>query len=247
MWTYARIGKLEVSLPDRDRAVILKPHLHTNVQILFVTSGERRVIVGTQEVVVCGGSSLIIPGGVPHHALDDSRSSWSGLNLYVRPSLLPELRPRVVVVDGDFAWTNHLRNHACLPIDLVGTVRSLIAQGRQIWVGEARAIPPDFDIVLPGEPLVRRETRIRRFKRLAGIAPGAHAQAIRLDRARHLLGGGHPPIDVAHALNFADQSHLGRQFKAAFGTTPARYAAAMIETSAAHRSQSFQTEGATRK
>lgn len=46
---------------------------------------------------------------------------------------------------------------------------------------------------------------------------------LRLARARHLLGKGAQPADVAIALGFADQSHLGRWFVRAYGLTPAAY------------------------
>ena len=48
---------------------------------------------------------------------------------------------------------------------------------------------------------------------------------MRLDRARRLLAQGVAPAEAAAATDFSDQSHLGRLFREAYGTTPARYAA----------------------
>ena len=46
---------------------------------------------------------------------------------------------------------------------------------------------------------------------------------LRLARARRLLAQGQTPAEVAMALGFADQSHLGRWFRRAYRLTPADY------------------------
>ena len=63
----------------------------------------------------------------------------------------------------------------------------------------------------------------RAFKSAFGLPPHAYLVQLRLARARHLLGKGAQPADVAIALGFADQSHLGRWFVRAYGLTPAAY------------------------
>lgn len=63
----------------------------------------------------------------------------------------------------------------------------------------------------------------RAFKAAFGLAPHAYLVQLRLARARHLLAQGDSPADVAVALGFADQSHLGRWFRRAYGLTPAHY------------------------
>ncbi|HDS1206878.1 AraC family transcriptional regulator [Shewanella algae] len=45
----------------------------------------------------------------------------------------------------------------------------------------------------------------------------------RLILARKLLRLGASPIQVAQDSGFCDQSHLNRQFKRAFGTTPGQF------------------------
>ncbi|WP_035884876.1 AraC family transcriptional regulator [Cupriavidus metallidurans] len=70
---------------------------------------------------------------------------------------------------------------------------------------------------------VDRYRLTRAFKAAFGIAPHAYLVQMRLARARHLLARGATPADVAVALGFADQSHLGRWFRRAYGLTPAHY------------------------
>ncbi|MFS9669498.1 helix-turn-helix domain-containing protein [Klebsiella pneumoniae] len=46
---------------------------------------------------------------------------------------------------------------------------------------------------------------------------------MRTRRAKGLLRQGRAAGEVAHDLGFADQSHLNRHFRAAYGITPGRY------------------------
>jgi len=63
----------------------------------------------------------------------------------------------------------------------------------------------------------------RAFKAAFGLAPHAYLIQLRLAKARRLLARGESPVQVAAALGFADQSHLGRWFQRAFRMTPADY------------------------
>jgi AraC-like DNA-binding protein len=63
----------------------------------------------------------------------------------------------------------------------------------------------------------------RAFKAAFGMAPHAYLIQLRLTRARLLLARGELPVNVAAALGFADQSHLGRWFQRVYRMTPADY------------------------
>lgn len=65
---------------------------------------------------------------------------------------------------------------------------------------------------------------VRAFSREFGITPHRYLTGRRVDLARGLLLQGMAPSQVALAAGFCDQAHLGRHFKAALGTTPARFA-----------------------
>jgi AraC-like DNA-binding protein len=65
---------------------------------------------------------------------------------------------------------------------------------------------------------------VRAFSGAFGIAPHQYLMARRVDRARRLLLDGRPPVEVAAATGFYDQSHLTRHFRRLVGVTPGRYA-----------------------
>lgn len=63
----------------------------------------------------------------------------------------------------------------------------------------------------------------RTFRRATGLPPHAWLKQRRLEQARALLRQGCAPLAAAMQLGFADQSHLSRQFKQAYGIAPGEY------------------------
>jgi AraC-like DNA-binding protein len=68
----------------------------------------------------------------------------------------------------------------------------------------------------------------RAFQTATGLPPHRYLTNIRLEHARALLAAGDAPAEVAAAVGFADQSHLSRRFRAAYGVTPGRFRAAYL-------------------
>ena len=64
----------------------------------------------------------------------------------------------------------------------------------------------------------------RAFAAEVGLPPHAYQLAVKVERARTLLGRGMAPASVAFDTGFCDQSHLTRHFRNALGVTPSRYA-----------------------
>lgn len=64
----------------------------------------------------------------------------------------------------------------------------------------------------------------RQFRAVLGTSPYRYLTMRRLDRARCLIARGSPLADAAAASGFADQSHMTRQFKKAYGLAPGRWA-----------------------
>ncbi|MDG1579734.1 AraC family transcriptional regulator [Pseudomonas sp. GOM6] len=70
---------------------------------------------------------------------------------------------------------------------------------------------------------------LRSFQRHTGLSPRQWAMQLRTRRAQGLLRQGFTAAEVAHTLGFADQSHLTRHFRAAYGLPPGRYQALVRE------------------
>lgn len=68
---------------------------------------------------------------------------------------------------------------------------------------------------------------LRTFQKETGLSPRQWAMQLRTRRAQGLLRSGLGAAEVAHDLGFADQSHLNRHFRAAYGITPGRYQSAI--------------------
>jgi AraC-like DNA-binding protein len=64
----------------------------------------------------------------------------------------------------------------------------------------------------------------RHFRACLGTSPYRYLVMRRLDRARSLIRDGVRLVDVAAACGFADQSHMTRHFKKAYGLSPGRWA-----------------------
>jgi AraC-like DNA-binding protein len=72
---------------------------------------------------------------------------------------------------------------------------------------------------------IDRFTLARHFRWAFGTSPDRYRTLRRLARARAAIERGQPLAQVAAEVGFADQSHLTRQFKRAYGLTPARWSA----------------------
>jgi AraC-like DNA-binding protein len=70
----------------------------------------------------------------------------------------------------------------------------------------------------------------RQFRAILGTSPYRYLLMRRLAFARTQMAQPHSLADIALAAGFADQAHFTRVFTAAFGITPARYAALSAAT-----------------
>ena len=73
-----------------------------------------------------------------------------------------------------------------------------------------------------------RWTLARQFRAAFGTSPSRFRTMRQLDHARRLIARGTSLSETAIDAGFADQSHLSRQFKRAYGLTPGQWAAALV-------------------
>ena len=81
--------------------------------------------------------------------------------------------------------------------------------------------------MLEGLSGLDRWTLARQFRAAFGTSPSRFRTMRQLDRARWAMRDGLALAEAALAAGFADQSHMSRLFKRAYGLTPAKWAAVL--------------------
>ncbi|WP_271411030.1 AraC family transcriptional regulator [Pseudomonas sp. Q1-7] len=124
------------------------------------------------------------------------------------------------------AWREALlalfRRHSKLPEPGLPGREPLAVLRAKDLLRERLAEPPSLE-ALAAEVRLSPFHFARTFRRATGLPPHAWLKQQRLDQARALLKAGCAPAGVAAQLGFADQSHLTRQFKQAYGVGPGEY------------------------
>jgi AraC-like DNA-binding protein len=80
---------------------------------------------------------------------------------------------------------------------------------------------------------VARHALARHFRACLGTSPYRYLVMRRLDRVRALIRKGAPLADAALRCGFADQSHMTRHFKRAYGLAPGRWVASQVTNASA--------------
>jgi AraC family chemosensory pili system transcriptional regulator ChpD len=96
----------------------------------------------------------------------------------------------------------------------------------QDWLAADLARQPSLDEMAAHLGLSRFHL-LRSFQKQVGLSPRQWAMQLRTRRAQALLRAGLPATEVAHELGFADQSHLNRHFRAAYGVSPGNFQRAL--------------------
>lgn len=76
----------------------------------------------------------------------------------------------------------------------------------------------------------------REYRRHTGLTIGQRARRLQVARVAAALAGSSDPLShIAHDAGFADQSHMGRAFKALMDASPAAYRRALTDNAASRR------------
>ena len=231
LWTYRRLDHpsvLEASDWQGSNSPSLAQHYHHEPQVTAVLSGSRWFKIGHRTYQIRQGCFAVIPAGLPHRSVGRIGKSTISRDIFIDPSTLES--------SSEFLMFGRLPS---APTDDEDAIVQLILRVVLVPCVRRRPVPlvPSFpreilDAVRTGHERVSdiahdahlsREGFIRKFNREIGMTPHAYRLAERVSRARAMLRRGETPIAAANEAGFADQSHLGRVFRRAFGTTPARF------------------------
>ncbi|MFL1494245.1 helix-turn-helix transcriptional regulator [Pseudomonas antarctica] len=155
-------------------------------------------------------------------------------SLCFQPQLARRLAAAVKGALSDDAWVCELNEQALVLLlgDVVSvsgvrlagspkTGKSLINRAQELLASQLHQSLPLEQL---GDELgLSKFHLLRAFQKETGLSPRQWAMQLRTCRAKGLLRNGASASAVAHELGFADQSHLNRHFRAAYGITPGRY------------------------
>lgn len=232
-WLYRRSATQEIVelAMIHGSEVALPTHFHDEDQITFVLSGQRRFRIGGGLIELCPGQGVFIKAGTPHSSLPEPEGVIC-FNAYLRAG-----GSRLSRLVEEMARHWHKEGYFSL-VDLAGMVRAH-RQGAADGASVSSTVSPlcaQGTICDAAERArMSREGFSRSFRRTHGVPPSVFRSMTKLNKARLLLRAGTPLAAVAAETGFADQSHLGRCFRRAFGVTPGHYRAEW------NWSHSFQT------
>ncbi|NVZ22568.1 AraC family transcriptional regulator [Pseudomonas costantinii] len=155
-------------------------------------------------------------------------------SLCFQPELAQRLAAAVKGAPSSDAWVRDLNEEALVlllgevvsvsGVRLPGstaTGKSMIGRIQELLASQLhQSLPLDH---LGDELGLSKFHLLRAFQKETGLSPRQWAMQLRTRRAKGLLRNGAAASEVAHDLGFADQSHLNRHFRAAYGITPVHY------------------------
>lgn len=217
-WTYWRPAArdiVELALVHGTE-VGLPSHFHDEDQVTFVLRGQRRFVMGRASVSLGPGQGACIPAGTPHRSLPQPLGVLC-VNVYLRCG---EYDTDLLLEQMGDAWR--------LGVSPLDVLTGLVGMQRRDALDAHAGAPLVCSAAQSVEAAalaagMSREGYSRAFRRRHGMPPQAFGMISRLNEARQLLRANVPLADAAAMTGFADQSHLGRCFRRAFGVTPGRY------------------------
>ncbi|WP_193186788.1 AraC family transcriptional regulator [Nisaea sediminum] len=228
------------------------PHRHDEYVIGLTTHGVQSFSYRREERAALPGQAFIIHPDEVHDGRPGTDGGYSYRAAYVSPALigealggrpipfvaevvgtLPELVAAISemleLAEGESGEpTGAVTQLADLLLRLSGTPTSRLPDNRETMLRIRDHLAESwFDGIsmaeIEAEHGLDRFTVARLFRRHFGISPHRFLTLRRLEKAREMIGAGADLADIAAATGFADQSHMTRQFKQAFGVTPGQW------------------------
>jgi AraC-like DNA-binding protein len=227
----------------------IRPRIFGRLAITLLRSPAIIRVESSGSTVAEGGSVLLIPAGLLHWlwaqagtlaatTLLPGPSQLEGLHALSRPALVSESELGAQLGSLLAQLRHPIRAARCgtatrsVVERLLGRGVPLPPAGRSRATGlapvrdylEARLGGPVRTAELASLSGLTESHLIRAFHLEFGLPPHAYHVRLRLAAASELLARGLSVSAVTYECGFADQSHLSRKFKEAFGLTPARWA-----------------------
>ncbi|HEX2121180.1 MAG TPA: AraC family transcriptional regulator [Thermoanaerobaculia bacterium] len=204
-WTFDGMRVSETLMPA---GLHLDAHAHDAGQICFVLEGTYVERSG-------GGERLLAPGAMHVRAPGALHANAFGSDVLTL----------LISIDA-WRWTSRRM------FDDVARVMQrpeLALSDEPEWLADAQSLiarrcaEPLSLSAIAREIGVGRGTLATAFRRFRGTSVGESIRAARVAQAKTLLITQMPLAEIALACGFHDQAHFTRVFRAATGTTPARY------------------------
>ena len=231
-------------------------HSHRAILVGLVLRGQRRLLLPDGELCVTPGNGFLLPADLPHRCAIDGAHSYRVV--VIVPSLWQSLaalpRQAQILRAGSPALLAARRLIASLRRDR----QALAIESRLVAL--LQTLSPAADDVDESLPPAERVLRVRDwldahwgetvrlttlaqiagcspglinrlFRQQFGLPPYEYLVQLRLGQAaRRLRESAQALADIAYETGFADQSHLQRFFRRAYGTTPQAYRQASSTT-----------------
>ena len=238
-------------------------HNHRAILVGLVLSGQRRLLLPAGELCVTAGDGFVLPADLPHRCTIDGAHSYRVA--VIQPSLwrsfaaapqqaqlLRAGSPALLAARRLIASLRGVRNALAIDAGLVALQQALCPD--EASDDQADHAPPPARLLAVRDWLDAHGcevVRLTTLARLAGCSPGLTNRLFRqqfglppyeylLQRrlrlaAQRLRESAQSLADIAYEAGFADQSHLQRLFRRAYGTTPQAYRQASATALAARR------------
>lgn len=243
------IERVEVRLRDTS----FSPHRHDTYAIGITLSGVQRFKFRGEVWNCLPGQCHILHPDELHDGGPGTEDGFAYRMVYIDPALIAgatQALPFVAspVVDlpsfaspGDLnIWCNEDDMDSLAQLDLIETVGrwlTALTSGHDTKTTSlaTHALLSVRDLIAQ-EPAIRptmaelervsgldRWTLARQFRAAFGTSPSRYRTCRQIAQARSLMRSGMPIAEVAAESGFADQSHLSRHFKNAYGISPGRW------------------------
>jgi AraC-like DNA-binding protein len=233
---------------DKSKIWNLKEHSHPYLELIYFIEGKASVATGGDTLDVALFDLLVYPPGVTHRETLDSTSRQEIVCLWLELGRQVTLPFSFKLSDdgGELGWLcqsahkNHVRHEERFLELEEHLLRSLLLfiERKLALTGPSRSVALDrcrayIDEHCTEEFDVDRLARVayvtpsylsRLFKKHLGTTPMRYRNAVRIEKAKHLLLIKSASVEeIADALGFEDAKYFSRLFKSTTSLTPSQF------------------------